>query len=73
MPRAMQKLVRNGNAVGVSIPRPILITLGWLPGQLIVIELLDDDSLRLRLPVERDVAPLGAPRIVYDQPGVVQG
>jgi antitoxin component of MazEF toxin-antitoxin module len=71
--RAIQKLVRNGNATAVSIPRQILIYLGWIPGQPIVIEVLEDKSLRLRPPCERDFAPLGAPRVVYDEPAAVKG
>jgi antitoxin component of MazEF toxin-antitoxin module len=31
--RALQKLTRNGNATAVTIPRAILHTLGWLPGE----------------------------------------
>ena len=64
--RAIQKLVRNGNATAVTIPRPLMIMLGWLPGEVIVIELLEDSTLRIRRPVERDYAPLGAPRLVHD-------
>jgi antitoxin component of MazEF toxin-antitoxin module len=64
--RALQKLVKNGNAIAVSIPRPLLVHLGWLPGESIIIELLEDDSIRLRRPVERDFAPQGAPRLIHD-------
>lgn len=64
--RALQKLVRNGNATAVAIPRPFLMHLGWLPGQAIVLELLEDKSVRVRLPVARDFAPIGPPRLVYD-------
>jgi len=64
--RALQKLVRNGNATAVAIPRPFLIHLGWLPGESIVLELLEDKSIRVRRPVERDFAPIGPPRLVHD-------
>lgn len=66
MPRAFQKLVRNGNAVGVTIPRPILIHLGWLAGEQMILELLEDQSIRVRRPCERDFAPISAPRMVFD-------
>lgn len=69
--RALQKLVRNGNSTGVMIPRPILIYLGWLPGEQIVIEVLEDKSLHVRRPCERDVAPLGPPKLIYDAPAPV--
>lgn len=45
--RSHQKLVRNGNSTQVTIPRPILTHLGWLPGEMIVVELLEDRSLRV--------------------------
>lgn len=73
MMRAEQKLTRNGHSTGVNIPRQILIYLGWLPGERVVIELLEDRSLRLRLPQSSDYLRLGAPRIVYDEPGTVAG
>lgn len=65
--RAIQKLVRNGNATAVAVPRPMLINLGWLPGESIVLELLEDRSIRIRRPCERDFAPMGAPRIIHDE------
>jgi len=66
--RALQKLVKNGNSTAVSIPRPLLVHMGWLPGESIIIELLEDNTLRLRRPVERDFAPKGAPRLWHDAP-----
>jgi antitoxin component of MazEF toxin-antitoxin module len=66
--RALQKLAKNGNSTCVSIPRPILIHLGWLPGEPIIVELLEDDSLRLRRPVMQDIAPISAPRMLPAQP-----
>lgn len=62
--RALQKLVKNGNATAVSIPRPILIQLGWLSGESVIIEVLEDNTIRLRRPVDRDFAPQGAPRML---------
>jgi len=64
--RALQKLVRNGNATQITIPRQMLIALGWLPGDAVIVELLEDNTLRARPPVERDVAPVRKPRLIYD-------
>jgi antitoxin component of MazEF toxin-antitoxin module len=64
--RARQKLVRNGNSTSVNIPRPMLIHLGWLPGEEMVVEILEDNSVRIRRLVERDFAPIAAPRMVFD-------
>lgn len=43
--RAWQKLVRNGNSTQVTIARPILTALGWLPGELVSVELLENQTL----------------------------
>ena len=66
--RAMQKLVRNGNSTQITIPRAVLIHLGWLPGQPVILELLEDNSLHIRLPVLADIAPIGRPRLVFGEP-----
>jgi antitoxin component of MazEF toxin-antitoxin module len=65
--RALQKLTTRGNSTGVSIPRTILHRLGWLPGESVIIEVLEDDSVRVRRPCERDFAPLGAPRLFMNE------
>jgi len=62
--RALQKLVRNGNATAVTVPRALLQHLGWLPGESIIIELLEDQTCRLRRPVLEDFAPFGASRVL---------
>jgi antitoxin component of MazEF toxin-antitoxin module len=62
--RALQKLVRNGNATAVTIPRAILHTIGWLPGEAVVLELLEDSTLRIRRPCDQDFAPVSVPRIL---------
>lgn len=65
--RALQRLVRNGNATGVNIPRQILIHLGWLPGQDVIVEVLENGTLHLRRPdaedfvIRRTVGVLSAP------------
>ena len=70
--RALQKLVRNGNATAVTLARPLLFHLGWLPGESVFVELLYDHSLRIRRPVERDFAPIQAPRFMLDSQETVK-
>lgn len=69
--RALQKIVTRGNASGVTIPRAMMIHLGWLPGEGIVLEVLEDRSVRLRRPCEKDFAPLQTPRAFFTQPSSV--
>ena len=69
--RALQKLVTRGNSVGINMPRTMLINLGWLPGENLIIELLEDDSVRLRRPCAQDFAPMRPPRLVHDAVGAV--
>lgn len=45
---ALQKLIRNGTSTVVTIPRPVLMALDWLPGMPVVLEVLEDRSIRLR-------------------------
>ena len=66
MYRAIQKLVRNGNSTQVTIPADLLRHLGWLPAELVVIELLEDESLRVRRPDAREFAPKRTPRLVLE-------
>jgi len=40
--RTFQQLYRHGNATAVTIPRYLLFELGWLPGEHVVLELLED-------------------------------
>ena len=63
--RAEQKIVRHGNANGINIPRQMLIHLGWLPGDIVVVELLEDQQLLIRPRTARDLQPITSPRIVY--------
>lgn len=55
--RCFQKLVRNGNATHVCIPRTALMWLNWLPGEGIILEVLEDRSIRLRRAVPDDFLP----------------
>lgn len=55
--RYVQKLVRNGNTTHVAILRPVLLHLGWLPGSAVVVEVLEDKSLRIRALTLEDSLP----------------
>lgn len=68
MPRALQKLCRNGNATSVTIPRAMLYHLGWLPGESVILELLEDLSVRVRRPSDRDFL-ITSPRLMPDSAG----
>lgn len=46
--RVMHPLVKHGNSVAIVIPRYLLGHLGWLCGDMVVEELLEDNTLRLR-------------------------
>lgn len=69
--RAMQKLIRHGNSTGISIPRVILVNLGWLPGQAILVEEMEDKSLRVRQPRASDFGPMAMPNVHDDTLGKV--
>lgn len=68
--RALQRLVKNGNSTAVSIPRPMLIHLAWLAGQDVIVEVLDDNSLHIRRPVEEDFGVRGASRMLFNTIGL---
>lgn len=73
MLRALQKIVRNGSSVQVTIPRVILVQLGWLPGATIVVEANDEmTSLVIRQPTQEDFGPICAPRILHNGPAVAK-
>lgn len=65
MVRAEIKLTRNGNTVTACIPRAMRIALGWLAGERMILELLPDNTLRLRRMVPEDVAPPRIPIVVF--------
>jgi antitoxin component of MazEF toxin-antitoxin module len=61
--RCLQKLCRCGNSTHFAIPRPALFWLGWLPGEQVIFELLEDKSIRVRKPTSDDFAAKGAASI----------
>jgi antitoxin component of MazEF toxin-antitoxin module len=68
MARAIQKLVRNGNSTQVTLPRIMLIPLGWLPGMEVVLELLEDNTIRIRPLEDAAFRPKPKPSLVYATP-----
>lgn len=64
--RGIQKLVRNGNATQVTIPRAVLHWLGWLTGEDVLFEVLEDKSILFRRVRPSDFAvPVGR-KVLYD-------
>ena len=69
--RTLQKIVRNGNGIQVGIPRQVLTYLGWLPGSFVILEVLEDKSIRLRPPAPDEFAPKHQKIVVLpDLPGM---
>lgn len=69
--RARMKLRLDGNTTVVSVPRPILVHLGWLPGEEVIVELTEQNTLHVRRFTAADIPPHGGPRMLYDfvEPG----
>lgn len=55
--RQLQKLQRCGNSTHVAVPKQALAWLGWLPGEAILFELLENKTVVFRKPTESDFAP----------------
>jgi antitoxin component of MazEF toxin-antitoxin module len=69
--RDLRTLTRNGNATTVVICRPLLVQLGWLPGTKVVVELLEDNTLRIRPLDDAAFQPKRIPHVVHDTPDTV--
>lgn len=61
--RQLLKLVRCGNATHITVPRAALFHLGWLPGQQVIFELLEDQTIRVRRPTPEDFASISMPSL----------
>lgn len=65
--RLLQHLYKHGNATGVTIPRAMLFATGWLPGEAIIIELLEgNQAVLVRRPTLADFPNIEAPRFVRE-------
>ncbi len=63
MQRLVGKLVLNGNSTQVTIQRPILRELGWLPSECVVLNVVDGRKLlieRLEDAIAESNARIGA-------------
>lgn len=71
-PRAIQRLCKHGNGTSITIPRVMLTIKGWLPGEYILVESIDDESFRLRRPRADDFGPSMHRAMLPAQPGPAQ-
>ncbi len=71
--KALLKLTRNGNATMVCVPRRALAWLGWLQGQIVCVEVLEDKSLHVRKPTIADMSAKKPPNLTVDStlPGLL--
>lgn len=58
MLKFLQKLVRNGGATQVTIPRQVLGQMEWIPGQSVIVEVTEQNDVRVRAPKAEDFSPL---------------
>lgn len=64
--RYVQKIVRNGNSAQVTLPRHLMAWCELILGQAVIVETLEDKSIRIRALRENDLMPAHPPRIVVD-------
>jgi hypothetical protein len=56
--------MKHGNTTAIAVSRPFLFALNWLPGQAVILELLEDGSgFVVRLPKQEDFGPVLPPRL----------
>ena len=53
----LQRLSKNGSSACVNIRKPVLRQLDWITGMSLVVEVLDDNTLRIRKPTFEDLGP----------------
>lgn len=52
-----QRLSRNGDSACVTIQKRILRHLRWVQGMTLIVEVMSDDSIRIRKPTAEDLGP----------------
>lgn len=62
--RAIQRLCKHGNGTSVTIPRVMLTKVGWLPGEYILVQELEDGAFMLRRPRADDVGAQFTPHVM---------
>lgn len=70
--KAIQKIVKQGNSAMVTIPRPMMLRLNWLPGELVVCEIGDDGVLTLRPWRSEQIAQGQSPGVIRESPLAVK-
>lgn len=53
----IQRISRVGSSSCVVLQKPVMRHLGWITGQSVIVEVLDDDTLRVRKPTLEDLGP----------------
>ncbi len=69
--RALQKIVQQGNSAIVTIPRQLMNSLGWRPGDLVILTSNSDDALHVQLWRDPKSAQGRSPGILPDAPPLV--
>lgn len=64
--RYLQKIVQNGNSSQVTLGRALMAWCDLVPGQAIIVEALEDKSIRVRAPGPNEFLPKRPARIVLD-------
>lgn len=64
--KALQKLVRNGNATHIAIPIGIMEHLRWRLGDPMIVELTEDGRVEIRPPTLLDLRTAG-PHVMLDR------
>lgn len=71
--KTRQRIVKNGNAAHVAIPKRLMEYLRWRTGQAIIVELTPMNTIELRVPTLADNATPGPPQLLdATLPGVAR-
>jgi len=65
--RCLQKIGQCGNSAHLTLPRAVLFYLGWLPGELIILELTETKELVVRRPNPDEFAPKRVKLVMLDR------
>lgn len=64
--RRLQKIVKNGGSVHVSLAPQMLCYLGWLPGEAVIVELTEQKSIVVRRPHPDEFMPKHTHAVTID-------
>lgn len=51
----IRKLLKNGNGIQLGMPRAFLSALNWNGGDMLALELMEDQTVWIRRPSQRDL------------------